>query len=429
MAPPAATHHAEDVGKILLEVQADLKALRQDLTATSGSEADSGRKVQALQALLDKAENDIRLKTEAVLHSALNDQYTTLPAIREARRTRPPSRPSSARMTVKEQMQAKRQMDQLLKPNSRDARNFLEERFGIAAPPAEKPREAHKVAGRLNKHKVAQPGPILATKNRNDPGAPPPRLAHKDVQRGMAELVNRGLVPKYVDLTPAFIKTPAPVLCGPVQMHQWDEQFVRHEPYTNALGFNLSGIKMDMISRAEPVDIHQRQFTTASMRHKPNRSRSAGQPGAAGDAEGRQEPQKTLTVSTVQPGNPEHMDKLAGVQGGKGGNVEVPGARDYNALLDEFSLHQFIIRRGVTLSSTPEFESYKRKHARTWGPIQDAITLLEQLLVSHAPASLPLAPLLPLRSTRSRLYALASSVGSPEGSSLSSALYPLACRG
>lgn len=373
-------HHAEDVGKILMEVQADLKALRSDLTATSTGEHDAGRKVAALQALVDKAENDIRLKTEAVLHSALNDQYTTLPAIREAKRTRPAGRPSSARMTVKEQMSAKRQMDQLLKPNSREARNFLQDRFGITAPAAEKPREAHKVRGTLNRTKTSAPGPILPAKNRNDPGAPPPRLTHKDVQRGMSELVNRGLVPKYVDLTPAFIKTPAPVLCGPVQMHQWDEQFVRHEPYTNALGFNLSGIKMDMISRAEPVDIHQRQLTTASMRHRPHGSRSAGQ--SAGAADEGAAATKQVTVNVVQPGNPEDMEKMPGVQGGKAGE-QVGTPRDYNALLDEFSLHQFIIRRGTTLSSTPEFESYRRKHARGWGPIEDCISLLEKLLAKY----------------------------------------------
>ena len=275
-----AAHHAEDVGKILVEVQADLKALRQDLAATSAGDGNAGGKVAALQALVDKAENDIRLKTEAVLHSALNDQYTTLPAIREAKRTRGQAahRPSSGHMTVKEQMQAKRQMDQLLKPTSRGARDFLQDRFGIAAPPEEKPRQPHKQRGMLKKNKTTSPGTILSAKNRSDPSAAPPRLTHKDVQRGMAELVNRGLVPKYVDLTPAFIKAPAPVLCGQVdivweflvrglgcstepfkhiqvQMHSWDEQFVRHEPYTNSLGFNLSGIKMDMISRAEPVRV------------------------------------------------------------------------------------------------------------------------------------------------------------------------------
>jgi hypothetical protein len=407
------THHAEDVGKILMEVQSDLKALRSDLTATSSSDIDAGRKIAALQALVDKAENDIRLKTEAVLHSALNDQYTTLPAIREAKRTRqqPAHRPSSARMTVKEQMQAKRQMDQLLKPSSKSARDFLQERFGIAAPPAEKPREAHRLRGKLNKSKTTEPGPILSAKNRNDPGAPPPRLTHKDVQRGMVELVNRGLVPKYVDLTPAFVKAPAPVLCGPVRMHPWDEQFVKHEPYTNASGFNLSGLKMDMISRAEPFDIHQRQFTTASMRHKPRAAHSAGH-SAGPMAEPEAGPAKQMTVKIVQPGDPEDMEKLPNVGQGKGAqeagtkviltllnkviltllnkviltllNAQEAGTpRDYNALLDEFSLHQFIIRRGLTLSSTPEFESYKRKHARGWGAIEDCICSLEKLLAKY----------------------------------------------
>ena len=337
MAPT--THHAEDVGKILMEVQADLKALRQDLAATTAIEGSANVKVSALQALVDKAENDIRLKTEAVLHSALNDQYTTLPAIREAKRTRAQPaahRPSSARMTVKEQMQAKRQLDQLLKPTSKGARDFLQERFGIEAPPTEKPREAHKVRGQLNRTKTSAPGPILTAKQRNDPGAPPPRLSHKDVQRGMAELVNRGLVPKYVDLTPAFVKTPAPVLCGQVSMHPWDEQFIRHEPYTNALGFNLSGIKMDMISRAEPVDIHQRNYSSASMRHKPPAGRSPGsiKPDASAGT-GNQ----TLKVSVVQPGDAKDLDKLGAVQAG-GKEQAIGTARDYNTLLDEFSLHQ-----------------------------------------------------------------------------------------
>jgi hypothetical protein len=55
-------------------------------------------------------------------------------------------------------------------------------------------------------------------------------------------------------------------------------------------------------------------------------------------------------------------------------------ARGYNELLDSFSLHQFIIRRGKTLSDTPEYESFKRKYLNAWGSITGIIRALEKML-------------------------------------------------
>lgn len=393
----AVAHHAEDVGKILMAVQSDLKALRADLNTVASQPADSAdasRKMAALQQLVDKAESDIKLKTEAVLQTALNDQYTTLPAIREQKRTRTGQsggsgqRAGSAgpRMTVKEQMQAKRQMDLLLQPTGDAARNFLQSRFGVTAPPQSGPKGATRQRGTVMKHKTAAAGPIVPGSVRNDPGAPPPRLAQKDVGRGMNELVNRGLIPKYVDLTPAFIQTPAPVLCGQVQMHPWSQQFVKQEPYTNPLGFNMSGVKMDLIGKAEPLDIHKREHTTASMRHAPA---SQGDPKAGMQGAGIEgvKSKSAMTLSVVRPGQGTlqgeepgvEPEELPGSHAAKGHN-DVGPARDYNALLDEFSLHQFIIRRGATLTTTPEFESFKRKHQTTWGSIQDIITGLERIM-------------------------------------------------
>jgi hypothetical protein len=55
-------------------------------------------------------------------------------------------------------------------------------------------------------------------------------------------------------------------------------------------------------------------------------------------------------------------------------------ARGYNELLDSFSLHQFIIRRGKTLSDTPEYESFKRKYLSAWGSITGIVRALEKML-------------------------------------------------
>ena len=136
------------------------------------------------------------------------------------------------------------------------------------------------------------------------------------------------------------------------------------------------------------VDIYERQRTTASMRNKPEHDRSARDEGVPGSGKGQDVLTKTVTVSIVQPGNPDDMAGLPGVASGGAGLGAKGSPRDYNALLDEFSLHQFIVRRGATLSSTPEFESYRRKHSRSWGPIQDCIALLEKLLAKY---SVPIA--------------------------------------
>lgn len=37
-------------------------------------------------------------------------------------------------------------------------------------------------------------------------------------------------------------------------------------------------------------------------------------------------------------------------------------ARDYNELMDEYSLHNIIIRKGKCLDETPEFISFKRTY-------------------------------------------------------------------
>lgn len=52
------------------------------------------------------------------------------------------------------------------------------------------------------------------------------------------------------------------------------------------------------------------------------------------------------------------------------------------------SLHQFIIRKGLTLRTTPEFVSFQRTYTRSWGSITTIISKLEHLLTTFA---IPLA--------------------------------------
>jgi len=63
--------------------------------------------------------------------------------------------------------------------------------------------------------------------------------------------------------------------------------------------------------------------------------------------------------------------------------VNVPDARGYNELMDVYSLHQLIIRKGSLLEQTPEFVSFKRTYIGRWGGISYILHLLEKLMADN----------------------------------------------
>lgn len=58
--------------------------------------------------------------------------------------------------------------------------------------------------------KTMQPKRILPKNFRNDPFADPPPISENDIADGMLSLLNRGVIPRDVDLTPAFERGNAP---------------------------------------------------------------------------------------------------------------------------------------------------------------------------------------------------------------------------
>ncbi|ORC90065.1 IQ calmodulin-binding protein motif family protein [Trypanosoma theileri] len=57
--------------------------------------------------------------------------------------------------------------------------------------------------------------------------------------------------------------------------------------------------------------------------------------------------------------------------------------RTYAELLDVYSMHEFIIRKGVTLRNTPEFASFKRRYIACWGNVELVIRKLEEFLKNY----------------------------------------------
>jgi hypothetical protein len=47
----------------------------------------------------------------------------------------------------------------------------------------------------------------------------PPPITEDDINKGMISLLNKGIIPKDVDLTPAFEKGAPPVLCKGIKFY------------------------------------------------------------------------------------------------------------------------------------------------------------------------------------------------------------------
>jgi len=69
---------------------------------------------------------------------------------------------------------------------------------------------------------------------------------------------------------------------------------------------------------------------------------------------------------------------------GVGADPVVDELRNYTALLDKFSLHNFMIYNGLTLRDTPEFQSFRRTYNHEWGAIAVIIALLEKLMKDYS---------------------------------------------
>ena len=79
---------------------------------------------------------------------------------------------------------------------------------------------------------ATKPQRILSKEQRHDPFAEPPPITDHDLSQGMINLVNRGMIPKDVDLTPAFSRG-LPAFAGkPARLYEKAQQFVKQEVQT-----------------------------------------------------------------------------------------------------------------------------------------------------------------------------------------------------
>jgi hypothetical protein len=57
----------------------------------------------------------------------------------------------------------------------------------------------------------------------------PPPITEDDINKGMISLLNKGIIPKDVDLTPAFEKGAPPVTCKGVRFYAKEEKNLKRD--------------------------------------------------------------------------------------------------------------------------------------------------------------------------------------------------------
>ena len=68
----------------------------------------------------------------------------------------------------------------------------------------------------------------------------------------MMNLLNRGIIPKDVDLTPAFEKGAPPVQCKGMQFHDKSEMYAKNDVHTER--FNKNSVKFDLQPTIKRLD-------------------------------------------------------------------------------------------------------------------------------------------------------------------------------
>jgi IQ domain-containing protein H len=65
-------------------------------------------------------------------------------------------------------------------------------------------------------------------------------------------------------------------------------------------------------------------------------------------------------------------------------DVAISELGTYTSLMDQYSLHNFMIWNGRALKSTPEFQSFQRTYSNEWSYILSVITQLEKLMTENS---------------------------------------------
>lgn len=191
---------------------------------------------------------------------------------------------------------------------------------------------------------------------------------------GLISLINQGKITKDIDIGPLLHQDQA-ILCNkPLKFYQHKDQFKKQTislskdlPSTAVLDVNYLKSQTTEDSANKQTDLQPIYFP------KLTRNRQITEKNLQLEVKPIEKPIRSAKFS-------EKFDKLKDFEEL---NFKKTSILTYPEVLDTYSLHLFIIRKGRTLIETPEFQSYKRICQNIWEPISNIIKNLEKLLRNY----------------------------------------------
>ncbi len=266
-------------------------------------------------------------------------------------------------------------------PAALDARRYFSERYGIEAPsPHSTPsravgnRRAAPTRARRGA-RVAKPlGALDPALRRAAADAPPQAIQPKDVAAGLLSLQNRGLLPAGVDLGPAMSREPAPLKHARTPIHtaqeRADELRLRASMRAGSppLGFNAFNVRLDLLTEVG---------TSAAVKKRLDSTPAAAVPPPMPPAV------PPATVRPLPPLSTDASPRRAPQPPPPPATSPPSSARQFEQLMDTYSLHRLLVRNAKALVGTPEFASYRRKYEHVWGEVAALLSSLEAFAHSY----------------------------------------------
>lgn len=233
--------------------------------------------------------------------------------------------------------------------------------------------------------KITKPKRILPKYIRDDPLADGPKITEDDLRDGMMSLLNRGIIPKGVDVTPAFERGDKPFGSTTAKIHTKSDRNIKlktpsliykdHRAEQNAKGPTTFITAEDGFENNYMNDIHKSNDNLFTQNHAKAEEKYEGGKGQRDILQTNQADEYDLP-----PAHEESQLEVKEKEEDFGYSTQENQVNDSEKF---YSMYQIIIKGGTIVENTPEFISFKRTNITKWGAISLVLYLLEKMLTLY----------------------------------------------
>lgn len=276
---------------------------------------------------------------------------------------------------------------------------YLREKFKLPDPNKGK-KAARQIGGSANGFsskpivKTTRPKRILPKKIRDDPLADGPKITEDDLCDGMFSLITRGIIPRGVDVTPAFERGKPPFEFASIKIQAKIDKacFKYSAPSIMYKKPNSVNIKKRVPNTFITSDDMYENMFLNEIKHLHSGTLSK---------ESLNKSQKDLISNQNQRGSneniisnqlmrPQEMSPALLIDHTEDHeeNLDLYATQDNQTtdLGNLYSMYQIVIKGGKVVESAPEYLAFKRANILNWGAVSLIIYLLEKLLnLYHVP--------------------------------------------